>query len=407
MERKVFHIYNSKLLLGLFLLILVEPAYFRTISLVHNFYSIGKFLVLISVCIMIIYEKKISKELKWVCFFYGSILFSTIIGSGLVRDYIGSICSSLAMCLIFVLWLEKNPDTLLNSFVALEVYVYINLITIIMYPKGMYNSGIFNESWFLGFKNPQIRTILPIICIALIRSYRHKGRITLSSLFLVVSSAMTMILNGSSTGLIGIAIFILLMFVFHKKYKKLPRFFNLLTVTLVTSGLFIGVILFRIQKIFSFLIVGVLGKDLDFTNRAGIWDTAIQLIKDKILFGYGYLNESDYISLLNYRAATHPHNYLLYILMNGGILLIFIWLIGVVRASKKLDSNISSVYSKIILFTLCSFLIMGLTESLVSTELLYPMFILGMKADVISNLPYQDNGVTIFGRKIVWRKQRG
>lgn len=409
MERKIFRIYNSKLLLALFFLVLVEPAYFITIGSIHHIYIVGKILILIFVSAMTILtiekEKKISKELIWIVCFYGAILFSTVINSGEVQDYIISICSSLAICLIFNLWLKKNPDTLLDSFKILDIYIYINLVTIIMYPHGMYNSGLFNESWFLGFKNPQIRTILPILCIALIRSYRQRSKISLLTKILVVCSAITMILNGSSTGLVGIVFFILLIFLFHKKYKRIPRVFNLFMVTVITIGLFVGIILFRIQEMFSFLIVGILGKDLSFTNRAGIWNTAIQVIKQKILFGYGYLKDSDYAALLNFSAATHPHNYILYIAMSGGVLLVMIWLIGILRTSKKLNNNISSVYGKIILFTLCSFLIMGLTESLVSTELLYPMFILGMKSDIICGLSYQKKGVTLFGKKIIWGKE--
>ena len=269
----------------------------------------------------------------------------------------------------------------------------------------MYNSGLFDQSWFLGFKNPQIRTILPIVCMALIRAYRCRGKITLSAALLVVASAMTMVLNGSSTGLVGIAVFVFLLIMFHRKYKKLPRIFNLLTMTIITGGLFLGIMAFQIQDIFSFLIVGVLGKDLNFTHRTGIWNTAIQLIGEKLLFGYGYLRDSDYASLFNFTVATHPHNYLLYIAMTGGALLIVVWLAGIVKASRTLNENISSIYCKVILFTLCSFLVMGLTESLVSTELLYPMVVLGMKADKISNLPYQDKGVIILGKRIIWGRK--
>ena len=397
-NEKKFYIYRSRLLLSIFLLILIEPAYFLTIESIHRIYWVGKFLVFIVVCMMIMLTQKKPRGLVWISTFYGVILFSTIINSGSIQNCIGSICSSLTMCLIFVLWLDKNPDTLLNAFAVLEIYIYINLVTILAYPNGMYNSGLFDQSWFLGFKNPQIRTILPIVCMALIRAYRCRGKITLSAALLVV-------LNGSSTGLVGIAVFVFLLIMFHRKYKKLPRIFNLLTMTMITGGLFLGIMAFQIQDIFSFLIVGVLGKDLNFTHRTGIWNTAIQLIGEKLLFGYGYLGDSDYASLFNFTVATHPHNYLLYISMTGGALLIVVWLAGIVKASRTLNENISSIYCKVILFTLCSFLVMGLTESLVSTELLYPMFVLGMKADKISNLPYQDKGVIILGKRIIWGRK--
>lgn len=202
MNEKKFYIYRSRLLLSIFLLILIEPAYFLTIESIHRIYWVGKFLVFIVVCMMIMLTQKKPRGLVWISTFYGVILFSTIINSGSIQNCIGSICSSLTMCLIFVLWLDKNPDTLLNAFAVLEIYIYINLVT-----------------------------------------------------------------------------------------------------------------------------------------------------------------------------------------------------------SRTLNENISSIYCKVILFTLCSFLVMGLTESLVSTELLYPMVVLGMKADKISNLPYQDKGVIILGKRIIWGRK--
>lgn len=73
---------------------------------------------------MIMLTQKKPRGLVWISTFYGVILFSTIINSGSIQNCIGSICSSLTMCLIFVLWLDKNPDTLLNAFAVLEIYIY-------------------------------------------------------------------------------------------------------------------------------------------------------------------------------------------------------------------------------------------------------------------------------------------
>lgn len=119
MNEKKFYIYRSRLLLSIFLLILIEPAYFLTIESIHRIYWVGKFLVFIVVCMMIMLTQKKPRGLVWISTFYGVILFSTIINSGSIQNCIGSICSSLTMCLIFVLWLDKNPDTLLNAFAVL------------------------------------------------------------------------------------------------------------------------------------------------------------------------------------------------------------------------------------------------------------------------------------------------
>ena len=404
------NIYKNQLLLCVMLAILVEPSYFRTLGTIHSIYTMGKYAVFFFVLCLTVLRKRISRETAWVFAFYGVIFVSTLFGTGSIRNYIISISGSMAICLIFSLWLDKEPDVLLNAYSILEIYVYINLITILLYPNGMYRVGdvySYSTCWFLGYKNPQVRTILPILCVSLIRSYRNKGKLSINAIILCVASALTMFLNGSSTGLVGIAAFLILLFLFHKKYKALPRAFTLMNMLIGTVTLFIGIVIFRVQELFAFLIVGVLGKDLDFTNRAGIWNAAIEAIGNRWFLGYGHIEEAEYISLLRYHVATHPHNYFLYVCMNGGIILVIVLFYGFFRASRSLNKSIENVYSKIILFTISAFLLMGLTESLVSTVLLYPMLVLAMKAQVFSEMEYENKPLTIFGKKLNWGKKRG
>lgn len=80
---------------------------------------------------------------------------------------------------------------------------------------------------------------------------------------------------------------------------------------------------------------------------------------------------------------AHPHNYLLYIIFTGGLLLFAVIMLGYYWANKSLKKTSMSIYSKVILFTLLSFFLMGLTESLTGTVFIYPMLILAMNVDKI------------------------
>jgi O-antigen ligase len=290
---------------------------------------------------------------------------------------------SITMCLIFSLWLEKNPGLLIDCFSVFELLIYINLLTILCYPEGLYRSELYTANWFLGYKNPQIRTILPVLSISLIKSYKEYGKLKLRAILLLLSSAITFYLTSSATSLIGIGIFLIGLFLFHTKKGRLPRLLNLRNIMILVVILFVIVVMLKKQSMFSYIVENVLGRDLTFTYRTDVWDMSLDRIKLKPLWGYGYLTGRNFIEIFGRNVYSHPHNYIMYNMMIGGICLVAIQLVGFLYADKSLNKTMRTIYSKIVFFCLSSFLIMGISESLVSTVLLYPMVILGMRADAL------------------------
>lgn len=397
-------IFKSKGIVVGMLLLLLEPAYFEQFNVLDKVYTYGSFVCTL-VLIGLLFFVRIHKAVVWTIVFYGCVLISTILGSGLLYQYMKANFASLAMCLMFYIWLEKNPELLIECFSIYEIFVYINLLTLIIYPTGLYSNGMYTQCWFLGYKNPQIRTILPIVCMSLIRSYRKYGNISVRTICLLICTAITFILNDSATSLVGFAVFLGLVFLFHSKNKQLPKMFTLMNGVIVSIIAFFAIIIFQMQYLFAGIIENVLGRNLTFTTRVRIWSRTLALIKEKPILGYGYKTGSEYCLLYNSRYATHPHNYYMYILMTGGFVLAVVLLVGFYIADKKLKETTETSYSKIILFTIFAFLIMGLTESLVSTVLLYPMLILAMESDKIAALGYAKKSFTIFGWKVKFRKR--
>ena len=391
------NLFKNKLFLSLVLFFIYEPPYFATFKTLHDIYMILDFaifgMLVVILFLLVVKGFRLDRTFFWICGFFGYIAFVTLIFHAdhvfmFVRDNI----STISMCLIFFIWLKKCPNTLIDCFIVFDVYILLNLFTILTHPDGLYSTTLYKANWLFGYKNQMIRLILPIISIAIIRSYKNHGRLNLYTIILIAISAVSLIMSQSATSLVGLTLFLLVLFIFHKKDRKLPKAINLFTILAVVVFLYVFIVIARNMSAFSFLIVGVLGRDLTFTSRTVIWDMALKNFSQRPLFGYGYMVASDYVKMFNgIEYYAHPHNYFLYCAMTGGIGLLAILVAGVFFANRSLKKNINSangMYGKIILFSITALMFMGLVESLTGTILHYPMFVLAMEADKIAGIPY-------------------
>lgn len=383
-------LYNNKYLVGFMLLVFVVPAYFVRVPIVLTIYRYLGFACLFILLLFVIKGRKVSPPFLWIYGFYGFMFLTTLINKGNLWLFVCENYASFGLCILFALMLEKKPSVLLSATKVLDILVYINLITMLIFPKGMYFVTD-KAHWFLGYKNTLSRIILSIICLALIRAYYSFGKIKLDAIILISCAVLTLILAGSATALIGFSIFALLIFLFHKKKKGMPKIFSLLSGIIISVSTFLAILFFNFQQYFSFFIENILGKDLTLTRRIAVWQMALDKFCQKPFLGHGYLTGSEYVEMFGRDTYTHPHNYFLYILMTGGIVLAAILLLGYLYANKVLNSAMSTIFSKIIMFTLIAFLIMGLTESLVSTVLMYPILILAMNADKLKGRQLPNN----------------
>ena len=395
-------LFENKILLGVLLVGLTKPAYFGTIPFLDNlydFFGLGCVIILVIAAVIV---KPVTKSRIWILVFYGYIFLITVFLRGDLFHYIGSNFSAFAMCLLFDLWLIKKPQTLVKTFGIFEWLVYINLITVLMNPDGLYKSELYASNWFLGYKNIQIRTILPIVCMALIRSYYLYGKLSAKTIFLLLCTGSTFLLVDSATALLRLVLFLGLLLFFHSKKKELPSWVSLYSGVAIAFTGTILVVIFNIQNHFTGIIEEVFGRSASLSGRTSMWAYVLSMVKARPLWGYGYLTGTEYVQHLGeLRWATHPHNFLLYILTTGGIALLVILLCGISIANKSLRSANDTIYGKIILFTLIAFLFMGISESITETVFLYPMLVLGMNAERLSLLKYGSKPVRV---RLVWGK---
>lgn len=237
-----------------------------------------------------------------------------------------------------------------------EILIYINLITMVVFPNGMYITGTTLtgeaiQNWFLGFKNIHIVFYLPAILVTLIYSELYGKKIRRN--LLICAIIFCTIIGKSATSIIGISV--LLMLLIFSKLSKKNRVLKFKTLMIVIGVLFLGVIIFRVQGILSNLFVDVLNKDLTFSNRTKLWDITIEDILKRPLFGHGWQDIEKRHIMYNSSTIISAHNQILEYLYIGGIVLLLIYLYIIYCIGKQINDNNNlkiSNYISIIFFVL-------------------------------------------------------
>ena len=374
-------IFRNVWLLPLMLLSLVIPEMLKRYDVVYNVYkTLGMGCLGILFC-NLLWHRPRTRLFGWTGLFYGIIVGITLINGGSLWTFFVRNYDAVAMCLLFALVLENEPKLILRASRILEVYVYINLLCMLLFPEGAYNLT-WEPHWFLGHKNSIVRIVLPIMCMAIVRSLCEKKKIDGKTWFLAAGVCLSIWRTGSATSLIGLVTFFGCLLLSMCLGKKCLSWMTLWSGFLATSVGAVMIIVFQVQKYFTFFVVDILGKDITINNRTTIWNSIMEFVFKKPIVGYGYLSFDQYVEILDHPSFTHPHNFLLYLMMTGGILLLLSFMVGVAIASKSIKENSQALCNRVILFVWYAFFLMGLVESLNSSVLMYPMLLMGMKADV-------------------------
>lgn len=371
-----------KVTLYLMILFLIRPGYILHTSLAI-FFNIGAYITQIIVLFLFcIYFKKIIFDLLPFFFYYFFLFFSTFINDGNLIECFKQNSTLLTAIILFEIFLKIDKKILLGSRLIFEICTYINLISIILFPNGLYSTLNYSSNWFLGFNNIHIRTTLPGLLLSYMYTYTYNGKIDFRSILLNISIILSSVLVGSTTSILGIVLFNLFFILMKLDIFSINCYFVIIFIGIMNLLLFVQSKL----NIISFFVVNILHKDITFTGRNVIWANAINSLNKHIIIGRGFLTDNDFVNLLFNKLATHPHNFLLYILMMGGLVLMFIFIWILYLSLYKLKENEKFDCSKVLLSGIYSFLIMGLTESLVGTKFLFPLFVLALNIKLFRSM---------------------
>ena len=146
-------------------------------------------------------------------------------------------------------------------------------------------------------------------------------------------------------------------------------------------GLFAVFLLFQIFVVFNgrglennelavYIVEDVLKKDLTFTYRTHMWESALKIIEKSPIWGWGFA-DADWFKANMTAFAIGPHNFILSILIHGGVILLSIYIMVLFALSRTPEeSDASESYRNqcwkefmVLSIVVCSYIISFLCNS--------------------------------------------
>lgn len=384
-------IFSNKIVLMFIIVALCGPYMLtRGIGAIKQLYEF--ITTVVAWCVVLLYARygKWTLQAKWISVFIGWTFVTTFFLSQNTKSFYQLFIPIMALVFLIELAFQYKKCELLDATVIFRAYIYLNFVMILVSPQGMLG----NESWwFLGYRNIQSWTLLPIATLLIMRALWKFGKVNWITWLDLAVIFMTLIIIKSATTWIGTFVYVVIAgiaWICRKKRISMPRIINLFDGLIATILFFGGIVVFHVEKIFEPFIVNVLHRDVTFTGRRWIWDQVLNYLKTRGLFGTGYLTVKDFRKIFAggvFRYA-HPHNYVLSVILQGGIILLIIVGVALVISAVCLWKNRDSLMVNLFLALLLSMVLMGLTESLsvYLCPLFYPMVTMSMHAEKMKHI---------------------
>lgn len=339
MRKTTIGIFNT-VIYFLLLLPFFKPAYVgNVLHSVNKIYNVLQICSILIIFLLYLKRGKCSKFVIAISIYEGALLFITFLRGANIQESFINMLQVIAICMIIEYGLSKNKKELISALLAIfEILIYINFITLILYPKGMYINSIsgVRSNWFLGYDNSHVTYFIVGIVLSFINATLHQSKWKVRTWCLIIICTLSVIIRFSGTTVLGFFIFIMYFLFVDKLYKI--KCLNMKNYVIFFVIAFLIIVVFRFQEVFSYVIVDVLKKDLTFSGRTMIWDNVIKYIEQKPLLGFGIENTLVRIEKYKYIEAVNAHNIVLEIMYQSGVcgLAIYSYVIGII--TKKLSA---------------------------------------------------------------------
>ncbi len=241
MKKKTF---NNFLLYFILFFPFMKPDYINLIPRLSYIFNFWKFASITISIIILIIKRKMSRSLLLIILLNAILLGSTIINNGDIVNNMLFSGSMIALAIMFEHGMNNKKDFFGTLMFCFEIVIYLNFISIILLPGGLYTTGsaltgMATENWLLGFKNTHIAHFLPAFIIAYInfKKYNRKFR----SSFLITIILLSSVICKSGTTIMGM--FILAVIAFFPTLKKHYNILNFRNYVFIFIFLFLFIII--------------------------------------------------------------------------------------------------------------------------------------------------------------------
>lgn len=340
----------EEILAALILISCLNGTYISVCIPAFNYYMFFIRIVLIIFIVVknILGKKRYSDIMKYIILFFGWMLFVTIVKKQGVFNFFYSI--SIPYLMTCYLDSRRQSAKIRKIFCVwrniLFVLLISDIISMVLYPNGLYSTAEYTNNWFLGYKTIRLTYILPLCIFQTIIGTRKKGSTILVCLLSIFDLAFSKA-TAASVGLSIVCFTIIVMKVseklrfghvqmgeeIRKSISRISTHYRIIFVVVI-----IGVVAILNSNRYGavqYVVENVLKKDSTFTSRTILWGKTLNLIYNAPLTGYGYISAASYQELFNNMFYTSPHNFVLSLLLNGGVIGTMIYLTIMVKFFRQ------------------------------------------------------------------------
>lgn len=253
------------------------------------------------------------------------------------------------------------------------LFIIINLISMLLFPDGLYSTAAYDLNWFLGYKNGIIRKSLPVLILLFVNALINNRNLNKKEWIILIATGVSIIMSVSLNCYIGLLVF--LVFAVLGYLGKLPKWVKLPVIFILYSVVDFVWVNTNIVTQFEHLI-SLLGKHASASGRVAIWERTLELIKQSPVYGYGGIQSSMYRFSFD---ISHPHNLLLYYFMLGGIIAVFLFFLTLCIVNNQMKKNTSDMammkINDIFIASYSAYFVMGLSESLIGAVFFIPFLV--------------------------------
>lgn len=358
-----------------------EPAAFsECYPMLHTIYKVYRYTSICATVILyivdIMYKRRMPGKMIWLVVGYScALILSTIYNNGLVMDAILETLRLTALFLLCEMMLRKSLLTFLDATSPImSVLVLLNLVSLFLYPNGMYKSVLrrtsfwySNNNWLLGYDNAFIAYFLPAMMFTIIRNICLKRTIfSVIRASIICAACLFQVLYQWPVGsVISLLLFSVLSLLILLKGRI--RAFNAVNYVIGNIVVFFSLVVFRIQYLLAGFIMNALGKDVTISGRTKFWDRSFKYIAQSPWFGYG---SADDLTTANRLFFTSSHNQYLWILYRGGILQFIPFALMIVESTVQLYKYREKPYVSIAAAGMCCLYLMWQIEAITVNSLM-------------------------------------
>lgn len=241
-----------------------------------------------------------------------------------------------AYIFLFNFYQERYRSIILAILCILSIAIYCQFFQCVTHPDmWLLEETKENHGFILGGNYNQMGSRFIIALTAGMLSIRYSKWFWLNLVPLFSCCFAILFMVRSMTALSCLFLFLLFFLIQNKRLLSFG-----------VIGVYVGVILFQAIVCFSgtglenndlarWFIVDILEKDMTFTGRTEMWDSALRIFANSPIWGYGFV-DSDWFQAHMSNRAVGAHNYILNTLVYGGIMLLTLYFIIAVKSIGNL-----------------------------------------------------------------------